>query len=82
MPETPPSSPLRFRPEPFETHSEDWNEYELADGVRVRVKTVVTGISRGLDPNGHPVTTPEGSPVVRAYHTTLVAARFAEKSDA
>lgn len=83
MPEAPSVPvPANIQHEHFETYNEDWNEYELRDGIRVRVKTVVTGIGRALDPNGQLMRTPEGNPLVRVSHTTLVTAYFGEKSDA
>ena len=32
----------------YKIKAEDWNEYELADGTTLRLKTVVTGVARLL----------------------------------
>lgn len=39
---------------------ESWNEYELADGGRIRIKLVVTRVLQVLDPDGKPAKTPDG----------------------
>ena len=74
--------PVNVQHEHFETHNEDWNEYELEGGIRVRVKAVVTGIGRALDPNGQLMLTPDGDPLVKVSHTVVVAAHFGRKTDA
>ena len=50
------------RDERFKTITEDWNEYETASGVTVRVKTVVHKIARVLDPKGKPAFSRDGDP--------------------
>jgi hypothetical protein len=50
------------RDERFKTVTEDWNEYETASGVTVRVKTVVHKIARVLDQNGKPSFNKDGDP--------------------
>ena len=42
----------------FQTHKEDWNEYQLMDGSFVKIKLVVGGIFRipdEFDVEGNPV---------------------------
>jgi len=58
----------------FEIAAEDWNEYRLADGGIVRVKTSVQKIYRLLDANGNPAMTPDGDPSVLVRHSTQVVA--------
>jgi hypothetical protein len=48
----------------FSIIHEDWNEYELADGGRVRAKLGVQRIMRVLDESGKPAMTNEGDPFV------------------
>ena len=50
--QTPPGKPVNF-----EAVKEEWNEYLLDDGTRLRVKLVVTKILRTnqIDPEGNPV---------------------------
>lgn len=33
----------------FRVVKEDWNEYELADGTKIRVKAVTSNINRAID---------------------------------
>lgn len=56
----------------FEIKREEWNEYTLLDGGRVRVKTIVTNIYRLLDDHGKPKTNPDGSPAFMVLHNTKV----------
>ena len=47
---------------------EDWNEYQLLDGVAVRIKLVVTEVAKVLgeeDPEGNPVYSIKSTNVVR-----------------
>jgi hypothetical protein len=44
----------------FEIIKEPWLEYELADGGRVRVRAIVTGIIQVLEPDGSPAHLPDG----------------------
>lgn len=48
----------------FEIDREEWNEYKLLDGGRVRVKTVVLRIFRMVDENDKPLFNAEGDPEV------------------
>jgi hypothetical protein len=56
----------------FNVRSEQWNEYDLLDGGRVRIKTTPLKIARVLDENGKPAYTPEGDPNIIVNHTTHV----------
>ena len=58
----------------FDIKREDWNEYELADGGRVRVRATVVKILRILDAEGKPALTPEGDPWLVVRHNTHVVA--------
>ncbi len=58
----------------FEIGREEWNEYKLVDGGRVRVKTTVQKIARLLDAQGKPEFTPDGDPNVVVRHNTQVIA--------
>lgn len=56
------------RDEPFETVREEWNEYKLADGRRVRAKLVIQRITQALDENGNVLCNEEGDPIIVAKH--------------
>ncbi len=58
----------------FEIATENWNEYRLADGGIVRVKTTAQKIYRLLDANGNPAMAPDGDPAVLVKHSTQVVA--------
>ena len=58
----------------FEIAREEWNEYRLADGGRVRVKTSVQKIFRLLDSEGKPLYSPEGDPQVLVRHVAEIVA--------
>jgi hypothetical protein len=59
----------------FSIKREEWNEYELADGGRVRIKTSVAKIFRVLDSNGKPAFLPDGDPAVVVRHNSEISAR-------
>jgi hypothetical protein len=59
---------------PFEIRREDWNEYELADGGRVRVKNVVHKILRVVDDDGKQVYDANGDPVMIARNNVVISA--------
>ena len=46
----------------FEIGREDWNEYKLLDGGRVRIKTTVARIFRIVDENSHQKYNEQGEP--------------------
>ena len=56
----------------FETHKEEWDEYRLLDGGRVRLKTSALKIFRILDPDGNPAYTPDGDPFILVRHSTQI----------
>jgi hypothetical protein len=56
----------------FVPKSENWAEYDLADGGRVRVKTVVQRIFRIVDDEGRPTRTDDGDPAVVVRHGALI----------
>jgi hypothetical protein len=58
----------------FEIKREEWNEYELADGGRLRVKTVVHKILRVVDENGRQVYDANGDPVMIARNNVIISA--------
>ena len=60
--------------EQFETIREEWNQYETASGVIVRVKLVVHKISRVLDGDGHPAFSEDGDPRIAVKHQVQIVA--------
>lgn len=62
---------------PFEVKVEPWAEYELLDGGRLRVRTVLLRVFQLIDPTGKPELTPEGEPsvIVQTQTVSVVWAR-------
>lgn len=60
--------------QPFTPVREEWDEYELADGGRIRIKTVVQRIYRIVDSEGRATTNPDGDPAVVVRHGTIIVA--------
>ncbi|HUG14256.1 MAG TPA: hypothetical protein VMM78_04485 [Thermomicrobiales bacterium] len=58
----------------FSIVREDWNEYELADGGHVRLKTTTQRILRVLDDAGKPARTPDGEPFIVVQTSNQVVA--------
>lgn len=58
----------------FEIQNEQWDEYKLLDGGRVRMKTSALRMFRVLDVQGNHAYTPEGDPFILAHHNTLIVA--------
>lgn len=58
----------------FEIGREEWNEYKLVDGGRVRVRTSVLKIFRAVDESGKPLSGPDGDPIISVRHTIQVSA--------
>lgn len=58
----------------FEIQNEQWDEYRLLDGGRVRMKTSAQRMFRVLDEHGNPAYTPEGDPFILVRHNTLIVA--------
>ena len=48
----------------FETVKEDWNEYALADGTKLRVKNVLTRVFMQVDEHGAVIYNEHGEPNV------------------
>ncbi len=65
---------MTVREQDFETVREEWNEYRLLDGGKVRVKVSVNKLQRVLDEAGQPAFTPDGDPQVIVQHAVLVSA--------
>lgn len=59
---------------PFEIRREEWNEYELADGGRLRVKTVVHKILKVVDDEGKQLYDANGDPIMIARNNVIVSA--------
>ena len=57
---------------PFTITKEDWAEYALDDGGRVRVKTTVTRLFVLLGEDEQPLRDELGNRVLAAHHTTQV----------
>lgn len=58
----------------YETLKEDWNEYALTDGGRLKLKTVVHRIFRVVDEDGATVFDPiTGDPRLVVRHGTIVS---------
>jgi hypothetical protein len=53
----------------FKIRTEEWNEYDLADGGRIRVKLSVNRVMQVLDPEGKPARTPDGERFVVVQST-------------
>ena len=62
------------------TTKEHWNEYELDDGTKVRIKMEVNLIAAPLDPaTGAPLQNPQsGEPVIHANWTVRIVTQFSE----
>ena len=56
----------------FTIRNEEWNEYSLSDGTRVRLRTYAVRIFRVLDDDGNPSYTAEGEPELFVRHNTTV----------
>lgn len=65
---------LDVREAEFEISREEWNEYRLLDGGKVRVKTTVARVFRVLDNEGKPAYTKEGDPYLIVRHKTEIVA--------
>ena len=71
---------LSIQDEKFSVVREDWNEYELASGVTVRVRLTVMRIARVLDKNGLPAMNGE-EPHVTIKHQVMITAAGGPGSD-
>ena len=52
----------------FKVVKEEWNEYELADGTRIRLKTVASNMIRALNEYDN-----EGNPIYLVRSSNVVA---------
>ena len=57
---------------------EHWNEYDLEDGTRLKIKVVVNRVVRILDEDGNPATTENGDPFVCVSSNTYIDAEGKE----
>ena len=57
----------------FEIAKEDWNDYRLADGGRVRLKLSACKIYRILDDKGKPARDVRGDPAFHVTYNVLIA---------
>ena len=64
---------LSVREVPFETVREEWNEYALADGTRVRIKVTPVKFFRVLDEGGNPAFSSSGDPHIIVRHSIQIA---------
>lgn len=58
----------------FEIVKEDWNEYILEDGTKLRIKTVLVRALRLVDDEGQPRRTPDGDPEIFVNTSITVVA--------
>lgn len=58
----------------FEIVKEDWNEYILEDGTKLRIKTVLVRALRLIDDEGQPRRTPDGDPEIFVNTSITVVA--------
>jgi hypothetical protein len=59
----------------FTVKREDWNEYELSDGTRLRMKNSLVKAYLIVDDDGNSIMNDDGEPEVFIRHTTLVVSR-------
>ena len=59
---------------PFDVVKEDWSEYTLPDGSRVRLKTIVGKIYIRVDAQGQPMQNEVGDPFVSVAHNIQILA--------
>ena len=70
-----------FIVEEFKALTEDWNEYETASGVKVRVRLIVHKIARQLDEFGRPVFDEHGEPRILVQSQNIVVATGGRSAD-
>ena len=56
----------------YETVKENWNEYRLESGEKLRVKLVTSGVLRVLDDTGLPLLAPDGTPRLFVKHKQVI----------
>lgn len=59
----------------FKIRREDWNEYELLDGGKVKMRAAVMRMLQVVDDDGRPVLTPEGDRliVVQSQNSVVIS---------
>ena len=67
---------ITAREEPFAVVKEDWNEYILESGVRVRVKASVAKLGRQLDEEGNYTENQFGDPAVLVRYALEVVTKM------
>ena len=67
---------ITAREEPFTVVKEDWNEYILESGVRVRVKASVAKLGRQLDEAGNYTENQFGDPAVLVRYALEVVTKM------
>jgi hypothetical protein len=67
-------SELNVRDEEFEVVREEWSEYRLKDGGKVRLRATALAISRVLDAEGKPTYGPDGQPAFVVNNQVQVVA--------
>ena len=67
--------------EGFKTLIDDWNEYETASGIKVRVRLIVNQLYRLLDKDGKPVFDSQGDPSVLVHSQNIVVATGGPSAD-
>jgi hypothetical protein len=70
----PDGTELQVRDEEFEIVREEWSEYRLKDGGKVRLRATALMISRVLDSEGKPTYTPDGQPALIVNNTIQIVA--------
>jgi len=70
----PDGSEVQVRDEDFEIVREEWSEYRLKDGGKVRIRATALAISRILDAEGKPTYGPDGQPALIVSNQVQVVA--------
>lgn len=68
--------------EEYKTLVDDWNEYETASGVKVRVRLIVNQIARVVDKEGKPAFDAQGEPRILIGSQNIVVATGGPKGHA
>lgn len=67
---------VRVREVSFDINSEDWNEYQLEDGTKLRLKNTLIQAFRVVDENGEPKIDDNGNPeVIINGHVIILATK-------
>ena len=68
--------------EGFTTLKDDWNEYETASGIKVRVRLIANQLYRILTKEGQPAFDDQGNPQVLIQSQNIVVATGGPSADA